>query len=148
MTAISGTPATATPTIDTPTIGTPTTSAATMRPSEKATGAQLLASFPPRPVAPSWPVTEASRSAVLGRVLAAPFALDNRVSQQSRRLGVLAVLNWLATHPGGSWQQRWRASGAEGRLDWRDLITPPAPAAGPLRLPEDSCRTWAPGCSC
>jgi hypothetical protein len=46
------------------------------------TGAQLLASFPPRPVAASWPATEASRSEVLGRVLSAPWALDNPNSQQ------------------------------------------------------------------
>jgi hypothetical protein len=89
----------------------------------KPNGAQLLAAFPPRPIASSWPATEASRSAVVARVLAAPFTLDNPASQQTRRLGVLAVLNWLQTHPGDSWQQRWRASGAEDQTDWRDLVT-------------------------
>jgi hypothetical protein len=79
----------------------------------KAAGAQLLAAFPPRPVASSWPATEASRSEVVGPLLAAPFALPNRGSQQTRRLGVLAVLNWLHTFPGDSWQQRWHASGAQ-----------------------------------
>lgn len=44
------------------------------------THAQLLASFPPPPVAPLWPATEAS-SEVLARVLSTPFALDNPVSQ-------------------------------------------------------------------
>jgi hypothetical protein len=87
------------------------------------TGAQLLASFPPRPVASGWPATEAGRSRVLSRVLAAPFELDNRFSQQSRRLGVLAVVNWLQRQPGDSWQQRWLASGAEDRPDWRELVT-------------------------
>jgi Phage integrase family len=86
------------------------------------TGAQLAASFPPRPVPSSWPATEATRSEVLARVLSAPFALDNRLSQQTRRLGVLAVLNWLRTQPGDSWQQRWRASGAEDQPDWRGLV--------------------------
>ena len=86
------------------------------------TGAELLASFPPRPVAASWPATEASRSEVLARVLATPFALDNAASQQTRRLGVLTVLNWLATYPGASWQQRWRASGAEDQPDWRHVV--------------------------
>ena len=99
--------------------------------SVKPTGAQLLAAFPPRPVASSWPATEASRSAVMQRVLAAPFALDNPASQQTRRLGVLAVLSWLQTHPGDSWQQRWQASAAEDRPDWRDTIT--AAAAGRRR---------------
>ena len=65
----------------------------------KTTGAQLLAAFPPRPVALSWPATQASRSAVLARVLATPFTLDNPASQQTRRLGVLAVLSWLHTLP-------------------------------------------------
>jgi hypothetical protein len=97
----------------------------------KSTGAQLLAAFPPRPIASSWPATAASRSAVLARVLAAPFTLDNPASQQTRRLGVLAVLNWLQTHPGDSWQQRWHASGAEDQTDWRDVIT--AAAAGRSR---------------
>jgi hypothetical protein len=64
-----------------------------------------------------------SRSAVLAKVLAAPFTLDNLASQQTRRLGTLAVLSWLQTHPGDSWQQRWQASGAEEWADWRDLIT-------------------------
>ena len=88
-----------------------------------ATGVALLARFPPRPVASSWPATEAGRSAVLGRVLVAPFALDNPASQQTRRLGVLAVLSWLQRQPGDSWQERWRASGAEDQPDWRDLVT-------------------------
>lgn len=94
----------------------------------KQTGAQLLASFPPRPLASSWLATEASRSTVLARVLSAPFVLDNPLSQQTRRLGVLAVLSWLQTFPGASWQQRWQASGAEDQRDWRDGIT--AAAAG------------------
>jgi hypothetical protein len=68
---------------------------------------------------------------VLARALAAPFTLDNTASQQSRRLGALAVLSWLATHPGESWQQRWQASGAEDQSDWRDAIT--AAAAGRRR---------------
>jgi Phage integrase family len=89
----------------------------------KPTGAQLLAAFPPRATAASWPATEETRAEVLGRVLAARFTLDNRLSQQTRRLGLLAVLSWLQTHPGGSWQQRWQASGAEDQPDWRDLIT-------------------------
>jgi hypothetical protein len=85
----------------------------------KATGAQLLAAFPARPAATSWPATQANRAAVLARVLAPPFTLDNRLSQQTRRFGVLAVLSWLHTFPGDSWQQRWQASGAEGQPDWR-----------------------------
>jgi Phage integrase family len=113
-------------------IWTPATDVAPMGAAPvKQTGAALLASFPPRPVASSWPATEASRSAVLARVLATPFALDNPLSQQTRRLGVLAVLSWLQTFSGASWQQRWRASEAEDQLDWRDVIT--AASAGRSR---------------
>ena len=90
--------------------------------SVKSTGAQLVAAFPPRPVAASWPATQARRSAVVDRVLAAPFALENPTSQRNRRLGVLAVLGWLRGQPGDSWQQRWRASGAEDQPDWRLLV--------------------------
>jgi hypothetical protein len=97
----------------------------------KPAGAQLLAAFPPRPVASSWPATQATRSAVLARVLATPFTLANPASQQTRRLGVLAVLSWLQTRSGDSWQQRWQASGAEDQPDWRDLVT--AAAAGRRR---------------
>jgi Phage integrase family len=86
------------------------------------TGAQLAAAFPPRPVVASWPETEAGRSAVLDRMLSAPFALDNPNSQQTRRMGVLAVMNWLRTQSGDSWQQRWVASGAEDQPDWRHLV--------------------------
>ena len=57
-----------------------------------------------------------------GPVLAAPFALDTPLSQRNRRLGVLAVLGWLGEQPGDSWQQRWRASGAEDQPDWRRLV--------------------------
>src|SRR6476469_3266855 len=92
--------------------------------SVKSTGAQLVAAFPPRPVTASWPATGARRSAVVERVLAAPFALDNPLSQRNRRLGLLAVLGWLRERPGDSWQQRWRASGAEDQPDWRLLVGP------------------------
>lgn len=34
-----------------------------------------------------------------------------------RQRGARAVLGWLATHPGGTWQQRWAASGADHGLD-------------------------------
>ena len=97
------------------------TAASVTGPAER-TGAQLAAAFPPRPVVASWPVTEASRSAVLDRVLSAPFALDNPNSQQTRRMGVLAVMNWLRTQSGDSWQQRWVASGGEDQPDWRHLV--------------------------
>ena len=113
------------------------------------TGAQLGAAFPPRPVASSWPATRASRSAVLARVLAAPFTLDNTASQQSRRLGVLAVLSCLATHPGESWHQRWQASGAEDSPTGETRSRPRPPDGGGRRRRRGrSWHTWARGCWC
>ncbi len=86
------------------------------------TGAELMERFPPRPVAASWPATRATRQQVLSRALAPPFALAHPVSQQSRRLGLVAVVNWLEAQPGSSWQGRWLASSAEAAADWRDLV--------------------------
>jgi hypothetical protein len=82
--------------------------------SVKSTGAQLVAAFPPRPVVAAWPATEARRSAVADRVLAAPFALDNPLGQRNRRLGVLAVLRWRVSGPAtvGSRQNGHDAAGA------------------------------------
>ena len=85
------------------------------------TGAELAARFPPRPVIWSWPQTRASRPEVLARLLAAPFALGNALSQQTRRQGLLTVVSWLESQAGDTWQERWAASGAEAAPDWRDL---------------------------
>ena len=52
---------------------------------------------------------------VLARVLAAPFALDNRLSQQTRRRACWPCWTGWQTQPGDTWQQRWLASGAEDR---------------------------------
>jgi integrase len=92
---------------------------------------ELLARFPPRPAASTWPQTEAPRTAMVNRLLSPPFARENRLSQQSRRLGVLAVVSWLQARPGGTWQQRWVASGAESTTDWRVLVGAPDGRAGP-----------------
>ena len=83
--------------------------------------ADLLARFPPRPAAASWPATRATRQEVFARLLAPPFPLDNALSQQGRRLGLVSLVNWLEAQPGTSWQDRWLASGAEHAPDWRVL---------------------------
>src|SRR5437870_2355114 len=82
---------------------------------------ELLGRFSPRPAATSWPTTQARRAVMMKRLLSPPFALENRLSQQTRRLGVLAVVNWLQARPGETWQQRWQSSGAENVADWRSL---------------------------
>ena len=61
------------------------------------------------------------------------------MAKQGRRLGLVAVVNWLEAQPGGSWQDRWLASGAETAGDWRELISAwkagraGIPSAGPLK---------------
>jgi hypothetical protein len=65
------------------------------------------------------------------RLLSAPFALENHLSQQGRRLGALAVVSWLQARPGGTWQERWLSSGAESAADWRSLVDPSDGQAGP-----------------
>ena len=102
------------------------------------TGAELLTQFPPRPAILSWPATLAGRQQVLARLLAPPFALANPASQQGRRLGLVAVVNWLEAQPAGSWQARWLASGAENCGDWRELIS--AGKEGRARTPAGPSR--------
>jgi hypothetical protein len=85
--------------------------------------AELPTRFPPRPAGSSWPATLATRQEVLARLLAPPFPLDNPLGQQGRRLGLVSMVSWLEAQPGGSWQDRWLASGAEDAADWRILVT-------------------------
>jgi len=62
--------------------------------------------FPPRLVAAAWPATTRSREQVLGQ-------LAGGAAGQQRIAGIEALLGWLEDQEGGSWQERWLASGAE-----------------------------------
>lgn len=77
-----------------------------------------------------WPATGAPRTAMVNRLRSAPFALQNRLSQQGRRLALLAVVSWLQARPGQTWQQRWESSGAEAVTDWRSLLDAPNGRSG------------------
>lgn len=105
------------------------------------TGTQLKSAYPARVPGPTWPSTCLDRAAVLERVFAAPFRLETPRSQRQREAGVLAVLDWLSTFSGETWQQHWEASGAEAADDWRELISteatngcPPVVPAPPLSI--------------
>ena len=98
---------------------------------------QLWQRFPPRTSAPSWPATEQTREALLARLLAAPFTVEeDRAARARRQLGLVRLLDWLGEHPGDTWQQRWLASGADamGNAEWwRPLLAwarPRNPRAG------------------
>jgi hypothetical protein len=76
-----------------------------------------------RPDALSWPQTQASRDEVTARLL--DLAGRAGGSVPLHRMSVRRLLDWLEDQPGSTWQQRWKASGAEqAARDW------PAPLAG------------------
>jgi hypothetical protein len=83
------------------------------REARQAARAAARAGFPARPAAADWPATRLGRDAVLGMLSSPPFALANPGSQRGRLRGVAMAVGWLADQPGGTWQQRWLASGAE-----------------------------------
>jgi hypothetical protein len=78
--------------------------------------------FVPRPVPPAWVATAASRQGVLARLTVPPFTLDTAGSQEYRVGGLNLLLSWLEDQPGGSWHERWLASGADtAGSRWREL---------------------------
>jgi hypothetical protein len=67
------------------------------------------ARFPPRPAQQDWPATRQAREQVLGHAVT---AAGNAAAPQAVA-GTGALLDWLDDQQGGSWQERWLASGAE-----------------------------------
>lgn len=95
------------------------------REARRAAGAAARAAFPPRPVAEDWPGTHLRRDAALDLLTGPPFALPNAGSQRGRLRGVALAVAWLSEQPGGSWQQRWRASGADtAGPAWKQACVP------------------------
>jgi hypothetical protein len=45
------------------------------------------------------------------------------------------LLEWLATHPGTGWQERWVNAGADRGLDWLDTVTDTRPFTPAVRNP-------------
>jgi hypothetical protein len=64
-----------------------------------------------RAAAVSWPQTEASRAQIVVRIL--KIAEQAGGSLPLHRMSVRRLLDWLESQPGSTWQQRWKASGAE-----------------------------------
>jgi hypothetical protein len=83
-------------------------------------GATAMRQFPPRLAPDEWPGTVLGRDGASELLLAPPFRLGNRAGQRGRARSLRNVLNWLEGQPGGSWQERWAASGAiEAGAGWR-----------------------------
>jgi hypothetical protein len=99
--------------------------------------AALLQRFPPRPVPAGWALTAQQKPQVVARLLAPPFPTGRANLDQERRRGVGRMLDWLETHPGDTWQDRWITSGADaaGNPAWRGLLADWLAAAG--RGPRD-----------
>jgi integrase len=86
------------------------------------TSAAAAQAFPARPVPPSWPATRQPLDKALQVVSMPPFVLTGRGAQAQRIIGLGLLLDWLADHPGGSWQHRWLASGADtAGTRWREV---------------------------
>ena len=94
----------------------------------------LWEKFPPRPAATTWAATMRTRSAVVARLLAPPFLVQDAKTRSNRKVALLRVLDWLERHPGGTWQDRWEATGAgiDGRADWRSVLLADLRDAGDL----------------
>jgi len=93
--------------------------------------ASLLDRFPPRTAERTWAVTRQPRERLLDRLLSPPFRMDHTQSQANRKAGMTQLLDWLETQPGGTWQERWAASGAEDAGEWRALPGPFPADKGP-----------------
>jgi Phage integrase family len=79
--------------------------------------------FPPRPPETSWHHTRHTQAEILQRLDGPAFRADRRKTQVPRLRGARKFLDWLATFPGSTWQQRWLASGQEESpgADWSRL---------------------------
>ena len=78
--------------------------------------------FVPRLVPLAWPATVVSREEVLARLTVTPFTLGTAGSQKHRVRGLNLLLSWLEDQPGGSWHERWLASGAgTAGSRWREV---------------------------
>jgi integrase len=69
--------------------------------------------FPARPDCVDWPATHLAHEPALELITRPPFTLPNPGTRNMQARGAGLVLDWLAGFPGGTWQQRWHASGAE-----------------------------------
>lgn len=83
-----------------------------------------LEDFPPRARPASWPATFASRSQVVRRLSAPPFATDGPGDTYQRGAGIELLLDWTEARPGATWQERWETCEVElAGLGWRRALT-------------------------
>lgn len=94
----------------------------------------LREKFPARTVPASWPATEQSADEITRRLNLPPIAVGQPEMLRSRRRGLNLLLQWLEGQPGVTWQERWKASGAE-QMPKQEWLTLPAnwPTTTPFR---------------
>jgi len=84
----------------------------------------------PRLTPTTWPQTGQSREATFGRLIALSSRSSSAEVRGCARRGLTVLLDWLAAQPGGTWQSRWIASGADrAGQDW--VALPARYLAGP-----------------
>jgi len=81
--------------------------------------------WPPRARQTTWPATSLDRTSVWDWLSELPFDADGYEGRHPlrQRTGMRLLLDWLETHPGQTWQQRWLASGIEADPTWRATLT-------------------------
>lgn len=110
--------------------GTPVAGPGERRPVPQAAGGPLeeaRARFPARVAGTSWPMTCRSADEVLAALQLPPYSGASINRRWYQLTGARAILTWLATFSGSSWQERWEAS----------------PAAASARAWADHGHTWA-----
>jgi len=76
--------------------------------------------FPARLDAVDWPATHLAHEPALDLITRSPFTLPNSGTRNMQVRGAGLALDWLGGFPGGTWQQRWHASGAEAaKAGWK-----------------------------
>jgi site-specific recombinase XerD len=94
--------------------------------------AQACAPRSPRPTQVG-PLDRADIDAVLAHLRALPVwsrRSAGRVGQRMR--GARLMLDWLHTHPGGGWQQRWQHAAADKSTAWIATVAAGADRQGPI----------------
>lgn len=82
-------------------------------PAQSLAGAEaaiLMQRFPPRLRPNIWPATAASHGELLELLDQPPLRPGNESTHARRMVGARLLLEWLATHPGDTWQERWNSS--------------------------------------
>jgi len=70
------------------------------------------------------PVDRLSTEGILALLPQLPDWPAATVDRNSRLRGASTILNWLLTHPGEGWQDRWTAAGADNDVSWIDKLAP------------------------